>query len=303
MSGGAKEVLLALRPWSFTAAVIPILITTAISGTSFMSPSFLRVLVMGICAQAGGNLTNTYYDYVNGVDNKEVGERTLVERKMTPGGLLLLSIMCFLLAGIAIMPDLVSAAQMMPSDSVEVSRNGLALLVIFATGLLLAYFYTANPIGLKYRALGDITIFLCFGPLLMQCTNLILVGRMSSEVYFFTAPVGLLTEAILHGNNTRDIDSDRKAGAITLAVLLGQSNAILFYKALIVGSYASTLFIGLYFHYGCLLTLITVPIALDLMQKLDKGDIKNIDEDTAKFHLPFGLTLLLGILFTANGIL
>ena len=131
-----------------------------------------------------GNLTNTYFDYTNGVDTKAsptVGDRTLVDKKVNPFGLFLFSIVCYLGAIIAVAPLLLI-------------NSNRQLLIIFCSGMVLTYFYTANPVGLKYRALGDITIVLCFGPLLFQATSLILTGNLNNQLYFYSIPTTLLTE-------------------------------------------------------------------------------------------------------------
>ena len=285
------ELVLAVRPWSLTAAIIPVLLTTAATGASFTSEEFFRVLIMAVCVQSGANLTNTYYDFANGVDGKNIGERTLVDKKLAPRTVLLQSLTFFAIGTASVMPYLVS------------NTSDLFLMTIFAFGLVLSYFYTATPVGLKYKALGDITIFLCFGPLLMQCTSLIVAHKMVHEVNYLSVPVALLTEAILHANNTRDIESDRRAGAVTLAGLLGLETSVLMYKALIIGAYLSSIIIAALFHYGCLLTLITLPMGLDLIKKMSGNDRKALDEETAKVHLPFGITLLVGILTTSSGFL
>ena len=62
------EYLVATRPWSFTAAVVPILVTTAVLHANFLSVEFAQAMIMGISVQAAANLTNTYFDFVNGVD-------------------------------------------------------------------------------------------------------------------------------------------------------------------------------------------------------------------------------------------
>lgn len=66
-----KECFLATRPWSFTAALIPIVVTTAVLGKQyFLTHEFIRSLTIGVAVQAGANLSNTYFDYVNDVDTK-----------------------------------------------------------------------------------------------------------------------------------------------------------------------------------------------------------------------------------------
>jgi 1,4-dihydroxy-2-naphthoate octaprenyltransferase len=100
-----------------------------------------------------------------------------------------------------------------------ISSTEKQLLTIFSSGILLAFFYTADPIGLKYHALGDITIFLCFGPLLMECTSLLLTGSLYAPLLIYSFPIGLLTEAILHANNARDIKADAAAGGKILSAI------------------------------------------------------------------------------------
>lgn len=248
-----KEYILATRPWSFTAAVVPILVTAAVCNSDFLSTEFLRCLAIGVAVQAGANLTNTYYDFVNGVDSKDTpcGEKTLVDAKVSDTGLLYLSFLFYAVGIIAIFP-LVTAG------------DDHKLLYISASGILLAYFYTATPVGLKYMALGDITIFLCFGPLLMECASLVLTGKLNYVLCVYSIPIGLLTEAILHANNARDIKADTLANAKTLATLVGFENSYYIFVGLLVSTYTSIIGISLYLNWGCLLTLISIPLAIGL---------------------------------------
>ena len=193
------ECVLASRPWSFTASIIPITLTSVVLGQSLLSLAFLRVLSMGIFIQAGANLSNTYYDYINGVDSKENigGDNTLVENRLSVKTMVTLSAICYFLGVLSVFTDII---------------NNTQLLWIFVSGILLAFFYTATPVGLKYQAMGDLTIFICFGPLLMQGTSLVLTGEMNTLLHVYSVPIGLITENILHANNVRDIKVDREAG-------------------------------------------------------------------------------------------
>lgn len=284
------ELILAMRPWSFTASIIPVLITAAVTKSQFLSLLFLRALTMGVFIQAGANLTNTYFDFLNGVDTKQHNaDPTLVENRLSPTILLFLTAFCYLVGILAILPLLVTM------------QGEIA--VVFSIGVTLAFFYTASPVGLKYKAFGDITIFLCFGPLLMQCASLILTGKMNENLILYTVPVGLLTEAILHTNNARDIDADTRAGAVTLACLLGFDGSYIFCQFLIYGAYISTFLIAAFYHYGCLLPLLTLPLGLDILKKFHAKQMSTLTEDTAKMHLPFGIALLIGIITTSKGLL
>ena len=320
------EYILAMRPHTFTAAVVPILLTAAVTGQSFKSPAFLRALAMGVSVQAAANLSNTYYDFRNGVDNKDTalagGDKALVEAKLvTCHGVLALSLVFYFLGALAVYPALMSHAA------------GARLSLIFVAGVGLAFFYTAGPMGyaLKYIALGDITIYLCFGPLLMQGTSIMMTGETNNWLYLYSVPVGLLTEAILHvrcsqplsayllllfrradlsnapapiqANNARDIKTDIKAGATTLASLIGLTNSFRLYAGLLAGSYLAVAAIALHLNWGVLSTLLVAPLAVGLVRAFAAGKLKDLDEETAKFHLPFGVLLVLGVLLTDRGLL
>jgi len=285
--------IIASRPWSFTAAIIPILLTTAVLQQSFLSLSFIRILLMGIFVQAGANLSNTYFDYISGVDkkNEQCGDRTLVDKIISPSNLLLLSILCYMI-GIGSVATLLIAA-----DSTQ------TLHLIFSAGILLAFFYTAQPLALKYIALGDVVIFFCFGPLLMQATSLILIQRTDVSLYYYSISVGLLTEAILHANNSRDIKADKLSGILTLANLVGLRMSFIIYISLLMGAYLSSVYISARYHSGCLLSFITLPMAIDAIKKFNSNNLINLDQETAKMHLPFGLLMVVGVLITPSGFL
>jgi 1,4-dihydroxy-2-naphthoate octaprenyltransferase len=287
-----KEYILATRPWSFTAGLVPVLVTAAVLGQSFASENFVRALLMALSVQSGANLVNTYFDFVNGVDTKTsvCGDMTLVEKKITPMGCITVAFLCFLVSIASVFPAL-----MVPDDN--------TFILIFSIGIVLAVFYTADPVGLKYRALGDVVIFACFGPLLMQATSLILTGQMHNELNVYGIPLGLLTEGILHANNARDIKADAMSGAATLATLIGFDNSLVFYQMLLAGAYMSAAYIALHYHIGCLATFLTAPLAIDVMTKFKAKAMTILPEETAKLHLPFGVLLLIGILTTSKGLL
>jgi 1,4-dihydroxy-2-naphthoate octaprenyltransferase len=250
---------------------------------------------MAISVQAGANLTNTYYDFVNGVDSKNIegGELTLVEKRVTESGVLSLSIFFYTLGFLCILPNLLVL-------------QSLQLYSIFFGGVALAFAYTATPIGLKYKCLGDITIFLCFGPLLMQGTALFLTGQTNVLLHIYSLPVGLITENILHVNNIRDIKADSNAGVTTLAIALGFEKSYALYVFFFMLSYITTLYISVFYHWGCVAALLTLPMTshlCSLCSTSNSGKLLTLPEETAKLHAIFGILLLLGIILTDKGIL
>lgn len=294
MAAVAYEYIKACRPYTFTASIVPIMVTTAVVGGSFQSLDFLRTIAMGISVQSAANLSNTYFDFVNGVDTKAMaaGDKGLVDAKhITKTGVLLLSAF-FYVTGLATV-----------ASELFIDRSDMMLPAIFFSGVVLAFFYTATPVGLKYIALGDLTIYLCFGPLLMQGSSIMLTGTVTPLLYLYSIPVGLLTEAILHANNTRDIKSDSAAGAVTLAIILGADYSFYFYVFLVGASYLAATAISLFYHWGCIASFITAPLAMAVINDFKAGRMAETADDTAKFHLPFGLLMVLGIVFTNSGFL
>ena len=59
-------------------------------------------------------------------------------------------------------------------------------------------------------------------------------------VLLMSVPIGLLTVAIVHANNTRDISADRAAGARTFAMALGFEGSLVVYLVELAVAYALT---------------------------------------------------------------
>jgi 1,4-dihydroxy-2-naphthoate octaprenyltransferase len=127
-------------------------------------------------------------------------------------------------------------------------------------------------------------------------------GNTDMSILPYSVPIGLLTEAILHANNTRDIKPDSKANITTLAIVLGHEGSYVFYQMLLVGAYVSVAAISFYLRYGALLAFITVPLAVQLCRGFIKNKMEGLVEETAKFHLPFGILLFLGVMLTDKGL-
>ena len=124
-------------------------------------------------------------------------------------------------------------------------------------------------------------------------------AAMSQTVFLFSVPISLITELILHANNTRDIKSDTSVGATTLASILGKKNSILLYKVVLLAAYVVIVFlIRQTGNYGLAIVFASVPQAVSLVAKVESSDdriFSNCDEFTAQFHLPFGLLTVVGI--------
>lgn len=77
-----KTYLLALRPWSLSASLVPTMLGSALAYRSSGSLDLFTILLTiftVITVHGAGNVVNTYYDYVKGIDNRKSDDRTLVD--------------------------------------------------------------------------------------------------------------------------------------------------------------------------------------------------------------------------------
>lgn len=291
MSHTAKDWILLTRPWSFPASAMPAIV--AISYLFFRQSEFVSInwyygllaLLGAVIFQASGNSTSDYFDFKYNVDTKEsLGtNRLLVDGIFPPKSALqfgLILLMIGSLLGIFLM-----------------LHSGWNLLWIGIIGVLGAFFYCK----LKYIALGDLLIFIIYGPLIGLGTAFVMTGELIWTVVLITIPVAFLVVNILHANNTRDIRDDSKANIKTQAILLGERGSIIQYIVLAIGAYIGVALLVAFglFHPLTLSVFITFPIALKNIKqmrtaKIDKPElINNLDENSAKLVMVFGSILSL----------
>lgn len=290
MKHSAKDYLLATRPWSFPASAMPVTVTLAWLFYTGAQPDWLLglwALLTIIVVHAAGNVWSDYFDYKAKVDREDTyGIKTLTSGKFLPREMLTLSIalqVVALLSGILL-----------------VCATGIDLLWIGLGGVLLSVLYPP----LKYAALGDLVIYLCYGLLPILGTSLIATGTIHWQALWLSIPVGLITISILHANNTRDIETDRRAGIKTLAMLLGSRTSAFIYCAEVIVPYifVAALAAAGVFPWWSMLVWLTLPMCIinvKMMMGYKTGEvatIANLDEASAKLQLSFSLLLSVGLL-------
>eukprot|EP01132_Coremiostelium_polycephalum_P002320 gene2320-2860_t len=289
-----KDYLMALRPWSLTIATSSILVGTALAYkimNVFDPINFAITLVGGIGLQCFGNVINSYYDYKSGVDTKEKSaDRTMFDFTLSPQQI---SNLIFLIMIVCL--SALGALSYRLSFAVTVEH----LLPLCAVGSLLMIFYTATPFSLKYRGLGDITIILCFGPLLVQGAFISQTYFVDQLVYLYSIPLALVIEAILHVNNTRDIETDRKAGANTIASKIGFNNCLIVFILFYFVAYSLLGYFALSERkVTILLPFIVVVKLFKIVDSFRNQKWRSLDEETAIFAFMFGVLNAIGFLFS-----
>lgn len=276
---------LALRPWSFPASAVPVAVggATALAHPQFSTPVFAATLAGAVMVHAAANLANTYFDFTNRLDTKEHSDdRTLVDEWFPSAAVLKASIALFA----------ASAAL-----GLFLSRKaGLPMICMGTAGLALAYFYTAGNVKYKYRGLGEAGIFICFGPLLAVGSAMVQTGDFVPLAFFLSIPVGLHVAAILHANNMRDEENDRRAGAATLAQRIGPDNSFRLYFFLILAAYAFLLAGAFMYSKWLMLPALSLPTAGKLVREAKNRELAILPQKTAQFITMFGILLIAGVL-------
>lgn len=284
------EWMIAVRPWSIPASAMPIIVAVAYlfwKGASISWPMALLTLVGMILFHLTGNVWSDYFDYKKKVDADDTfGAKTLTTGMFEPKeirnlalGLLAVSVVC----GLAI-----------------VALTGLPVLWIGLAGVICTLLY---PV-LKYNALGDLDILLTFAFLPTIGTSYAVTGFLDWNVLYIALPVGLITDGILHSNNTRDMRTDARAGITTMAMSMGPKAAAWLYGFEMIFPYV---WVGVLSMIG-ILPVHTVAIFLTLVLAISNakimrnsleggvGMIADLDVKTANLQLVFSILLALALL-------
>ena len=286
-----KMWLIATRPWSFIMTFVSITGAAAYTYTRFhvFNPLYYVAVLVGVTLlHAAANVLNDYYDTVRGVDVP--GAPTTLYRPHP------------ILTGFA-------TPQQVRNFGLALMASGLAIAVALAlvrtlvvvllalVGVVLLLTYSGPP-GYKYRALGELGVFLSWGVFMWLGTCYVMTGVLALDPVAASVPLGALVSAVLTANNLRDIEFDRSRGAVTLAVLLGGERGLAFYAAEILGAYVATALLILLrvLPLHSLLVLLTLPQAVGLVRRFRSSIPENADPLTAQLAQNFGVLYILGFL-------
>ena len=287
-----KDWIFATRPWSFTVSALPALV--AMFYTMYTVPESSVNWALGLVAvvgavifHAGGNLISDYYDFKYGVDRDgNVGADTLTSGVFFPRQILVYG-WVFVITGVIMGLFLTVKA-------------GVELLWLGVFGTIGAVFY----FRFKRIALGDLLIFLVYGPTIMLGTGYVMLGYIDWALLFVSFPMAFITVNVLHSNNTRDMRSDSDAGIKTYAMVIGVRASILYYYVLTALAYASIIVMVMFdiLPAVTLVTLVTIPVAYKnckMMSQVSEDDvvpINGLDKSTAQLQLMFSALLSLALI-------
>lgn len=284
--------ILAIRPATLTAAVIPVVVGTAVAargGVAHLGVA-MAALIAALLIQIGTNLVNDVDDFERGADSaaRQGPTRVIQAGLLSPEQVRLAAWMAFGAAAVAGSYLCVAGGWPIMAVGVAAIGSGLA--------------YTGGPWPLGYHGLGDVFVFIFFGVVAVVGTFYVQAGCTTGLVVAASIPVGALATAILVVNNVRDFDTDRVAGKHTLAVRFGQRAGRAEFIALVALAYAVPAALWLVWRSSLwvLLPWLTLPWAITLSQRMascrDGASFNAALRGTARLHAAFGVLFAAGLM-------
>jgi len=283
------------RPFSLTAAAVPVLFGTALAfkDGSFSAGPLFAMLFGSLLIQAATNMFNEFYDAQRGLDVAgTVGiAGSIVSGRVTARRVLVGALLCYTVAlflGIYL-----------------VVVGGWPILVLGCLSALGGYLYSAGPRPIAYTPASEAVVFVFMGILIVVIAYAVQTRDFPAYVPLAALPIGGLVAAILLANNIRDLISDRRGGRRTLPVVFGREVAILVYRSLLLEAYLA---VAVLIALGvvppeCALVFPSVFAALRLWRDVASystpSRLDPVVKRTAGLHLVFGLLYTVGVLIGA----
>jgi 1,4-dihydroxy-2-naphthoate octaprenyltransferase len=299
MKGFVKKWIIAMRAPFFTASAIPVLVGTALAWNMtgrFDWFKFLLVLIGVPLFNAGTNLANDYYDHRTGNDEINLhttpfsgGSRVIQKGVVPPRQMLIASLLFFGLGSVI-------------GLYLNAVTPGNLILFLGIFGLVTGFFYTAAPVLIGYRGIGELVVGLDLGTLAIIGAYYVQAHSLNWSVFWLSLPIGFLVAAILYINQFPDYDADKAVNKKHLVVRLGKKKAVYGYYLLIAGTYlviVGSVIFKMVTPF-VLISFLTLPISWGAVRILksnyDKfAELIPAQAKTIQSHLFVGLLLSLGL--------
>ena len=290
-----------------TATFVPILLGIAVAAwtNGFSWWLALLTLIGGACIHLGLNVANDVFDTTSGADAANVnptqfsgGSRVVHYGLLTLRDITLLSA-GFYAVGIGIGVYLAAT-------------RGWDLLWLGIAGALLSVFYTAPPLRLVHRGLGELDVFLGFGPIMVLGAYYVQAQEYAVEPLLVSIPVGILIALVLYVNEVPDRPADAAAGKRTLPVRFSKDTIVKLYAGAVALTFGLIVVFAVagWIVRPAIIAVAAAPLALPVYRALKAS----YDQPYAlmpamgkniQLHLATGVLLILGyvIALVADGVL
>ncbi len=288
--------VMAARPRTLPAAIAPVLVGTAAAievRGEIRVGAFIAALIGSIFIQIGTNLANDYSDARRGADTAD----RLGPVRVTSSGLVA--------PRRVLVATWVAFAVAVAAGIYLATVAGVVILIVGAVSILAGVLYTGGPRPYGYEGLGELFVFLFFGLVAVNGSYYVQLERLDWLPFGLSLAVGFLATAILVVNNVRDLETDRRAGKMTLAVRLGRERTRRLYGLLIAAAFATvpiTLLAAEGPAWG-LLALLAAPLVprplSAVMTRTDGPSLNGALAGTGALLAAFSILLSVGFLIAA----
>jgi len=293
--------LLASRPKFLVASAAPVLVGSALgyaTAGTFSPILFILALLAIMALHAGANMANDYFDHISGNDwaNQNPtpfsGGSRYIQKGILSAKLILLSALAALAIGSAI------------GVVIVLLTRSLLILILGLIGLLAGFFYTAPPVRLGYRGIGEFVIALLFGLLPVYASYYLQTKTIDLLPLLPACVVGILIFLVILVNEFPDIAADAAVNKRTLVVCFGVSASISIYQTALIASYiiaAAVMLIYSFMFFAGLFYLLTLPLAVVALKSANEKDLTTAgryraSQITVLLHLVGTLAFTVGLL-------
>ena len=225
--------------------------------------SFLLAVIGILMAHAANNLINDYFDLEGGVDTDEYARAQYAPHPVLSGMLTKegLRRAIYIVNGMDVLIGVILFL-----------LHGWPVIVFAGLGFLLSVFYVAPPLRFKHHGLGELSVFLIWGPLMTGGVFFVTTDTITWPVIIASLPYAILVTTVLMGKHLDKFDADKAKGIRTLPVLLGRQPGRLLTQALMVLFYVVVAFMVLTGELGVwvLLVVLAIPRLIEVLKIFSK---------------------------------
>jgi len=295
---------LASRPSFLTASAAPVLVGSALgyAATFAFSPVLFILALLSIMAlHAGANMANDYFDHISGNDwlnpnpTPFSGGSRYIQNDILPAKAIILASLFCLTAGSVL------------GLIIVLMTRSLFILAIGIIGALGGFFYTAPPLKLGYRAVGESVIAVLFGLLPVYGAYYLQTRTLDTIVLLPAAIVAILIFLVILINEFPDLNADAAVNKKTLVVSLGVPASIWIYRIAIIATFiiaAAAVFTHRIMFFAGAFYLLTLPVALIAIKFANQTDLTtpqrcSANKTTILLHALGSLALSAGFFLSA----
>jgi 1,4-dihydroxy-2-naphthoate octaprenyltransferase len=286
-----------------SATIVPVALGIAVAAAhGFLDAWAAIVTVIGaVFVQLGVNTANDVFDTSQGADDANVtptkysGGSRVIQYGLVSFRQMAATSALFYLAAILVGLYLLA------------TRGSPALLVIGVAGIVLSLAYTAPPLRLAYRGLGELVVAIGFGPLMLLGAYVVQSrGLLAWEPFVASIPVAILVALILYVNEIPDRRGDAHAGKRTLPVRLAPETIVRGWEMAVLAAYGVVVagVVAGFLPLPTLAVLLTVPLARRVRDRLRPNydnpyGLMAVMADNIQLHLVVGVLLFVAYVLVA----